>query len=203
MQGWIKGIDADLRPLSVRQPQLHLTPLWRPAKPAEISSYRNPCPVGTAHCLLFKHLLPSMPPFTPTPPTPYQTISQVKVDGRGRCTSPKPVSVPPQRELSHHRMPNGEVLPYNIHKACCSCVGLHSTVRTNTWREVNYLQMMNLNGANKGGLRGLIYFWKIKSTSVNRDNPFSVRAICEFYRYAYHFQLLCVASMCVPVMKFP
>lgn len=38
-QEWIKGLGADLRPLSVRQSWLHLTSLWRSAKPTGISSY--------------------------------------------------------------------------------------------------------------------------------------------------------------------
>lgn len=82
-QEWIKGLGADLRPLSVRQSWLHLTSLWRPPKPTGISCYTEAMAYGDSVSLqalllsLCLHLHPSTPP--------PGTISQVKVDGRGGC----------------------------------------------------------------------------------------------------------------------
>lgn len=77
-QGRIKGLCADLRPLSLRQSWLHLTSLWRPPKPTGISCYTGAMPYGDSvslQALLLSHCLHLHPP--------PGTISQVKVDGRG------------------------------------------------------------------------------------------------------------------------
>lgn len=97
-QGWIKGLGADLRPLSVRQSWLHLTSLWRPPKPTGISCYTGTMPYGDSVSLqalllsLCVHLHPSTWDNI-TGESGWEGLMCI-------CASPQPVRDPPQRELS-------------------------------------------------------------------------------------------------------
>lgn len=97
-QGWIKGLGADLRPLSVRQSWLHLTSLWRPPKPTGISCYTEAMPYGDSVSLqalllsLCLHLHPSTWDNI-TGESGWEGLMCI-------CASPQPVRDPPQRELS-------------------------------------------------------------------------------------------------------
>ncbi|TNN54671.1 hypothetical protein EYF80_035153 [Liparis tanakae] len=89
--GRIKGPGADLRPLSVRQPRLHLTSLWRPARPTGISRYTEAVPCGDIS-------VPSTSPSVSS--STWDNITGESGREGPVGASPQPVRDPPQRELS-------------------------------------------------------------------------------------------------------
>lgn len=164
-QGRIKGVGADLRPLSVRQPWLRLTSLWRPAKPTGISCYTGAVPYGD----ISVPPLAAPPPIPPlSPPPPPSTGDNITGESGWEglvCALPQPVRDPPQRELSplspDARRPS-LTLRHGIHMAPAaspSCLRRgeprHGRSRNREELSVAHLGTVNLSyAADKGELSG-------------------------------------------------
>lgn len=134
-QGRIKGLGADLRPLSFRQSWLHLTSLWRPPKPTGISCYTGAMPYGDSVSLqaLLLSLCLHFHPIHPGQYHRWKWLGGVGVYMRFAPTCQGSTTKTAEPSL---RMPSGQVLPYFgafTWPFLLPCPG--STGRTTAWRE--------------------------------------------------------------------
>lgn len=120
----IKGPGADLWPLSVRQPWLHLTSFRRSAKSTGISSYTEAVPCGDT----------SVPPLQPFHLE--QNRRWKWMGGAGLCLAPTCQRSTTKGAEPSIRMPGSQVLPY--YKALTvgqSYLPIGSHMKATAWRE--------------------------------------------------------------------
>lgn len=158
---------ADLRPLSVRQPWLHLTSLRRPAKPTGISCYTEAVPYGDISVPPVQPLHP-FPPSLPPPLHLGQYHRGKSKGGVGPRFAPTCQGSTTKRAEPSLRMPGGQVLPYCTAFTWPRCLPAPAPLGEprhgeNPNREelsVAHLGMINLSYvANKGELSVALFSW--------------------------------------------